>query len=94
LTIHRGQLTPELRDALEAQGVDSVRALLVTERARGLLANIDYPLGNGMEAPRGAIEYWLKLKAAREAVWVRVGVAAAIVAAVFSVAGLIVEFNK
>lgn len=94
MTIDRGPLTPEVRDALEAQGVDSVRALLVTERARGLLTDVEYPLGNGAEASRGAIEQWLRQKAAREALWVRVGVAAAVVAAIFSVAGLIAEFHK
>jgi hypothetical protein len=62
---------------LELHGVDSVRALLASWRKNPI------SLGNVVVAC-SEIEDWLKWKAAQDARWMKVGVVAAVVAAIFS----------
>jgi hypothetical protein len=67
---------------LESHGVDSVRALLANWVKNPIrLGNVDLT--------RREIEEWLKWKAAQDALWIKVGVVAAILAAVFSLGALL-----
>jgi hypothetical protein len=75
---------------LELHGVDSMRALLAssTDGFSGTGRKTSISLGN-VVVERGEIQDWIKWKAAQDACWVKIGVAAAIAAAVFSLLALL-----
>jgi hypothetical protein len=82
----KANIDPAVRAKLEELGVDTVRSKLVWIMNVEDLAQQDglQPLGVGLSASRQQIQDWLREKAAREILWVRVGVIAAVLAAVFS----------
>jgi hypothetical protein len=82
----KANIDPAVRTKLEELGVDTVRSKLVWIMNVEDLAqqNELQPLGVGLSASRQQIQDWLREKAAREILWVRVGVIAAVLAAVFS----------
>jgi hypothetical protein len=69
---------------LESHGVDSVRAMLANWRTNPIT------LGN-IVVDRREIEDWLKWKAVQDARWKKVGVVAAVVAAIFSLVGALLS---
>ena len=81
-----GNIDPAVRAKLEELGVDTVRSKLVWTMNDSDLAQQDepQPLGVGLSASRRQMQDWLTEKAARETLWVRVGVIAAVLAALFS----------
>jgi hypothetical protein len=82
----KANIDPAVRTKLEELGVDTVRSKLVWIMNVEDLAqqNELQPHGVGLSASRQQIQDWLREKAAREILWVRVGVIAAVLAAVFS----------
>ena len=82
----KANIDPAVRTKLEELGVDTVRSKLVWIMNVEDVAQQDalQPLGVGLSASRQQIQDWLREKAAREILWVRVGVIAAVLAAVFS----------
>ena len=82
----KANIDPAVRTKLEELGVDTVRSKLVWIMNVEDLAQQDeiQPFGVGLSASRQQIQDWLREKAAREILWVRVGVIAAVLAAVFS----------
>jgi hypothetical protein len=94
LAVHGMMPKPPLLDSnkiheLELRGVDSMRALL-SRHDVGMQRNDGIRLdGNVVFVERGEIEDWLQRKAAQDALWIKVGVVAAILAAVFSLGALL-----
>jgi len=82
----KATIDPAVRAKLEELGVDTVRSKLVWIMNVRDLAQQDelQPLGAGLSASRRQMQDWLTEKAARETLWVRVGVIAAVLAALFS----------
>lgn len=82
----KANIDPGVRAKLEALGVDTVRSKLAWIMNVRDLAQQDelQPLGVGLSASRRQMQDWLTEKAAREKLWVRVGVIAAVLAALFS----------
>ena len=82
----KANVDPAVRAKLEELGVDTVRGKLAWIMNVGDLAQQDelQHLGVGLSASRRQMQDWLTEKAAREALWVRVGVIAAVLAALFS----------
>ncbi len=82
----KANIDPAVRARLEELGVDTVRSKLVWIMNVRDLAQQDelQPLGVGLSASRRQMQDWLTEKAARETLWVRVGVIAAVLAALFS----------
>jgi hypothetical protein len=82
----KANIDPAVRARLEELGVDTVRSKLVWIMNVKDLAQQDelQPLGVGLSASRRQMQDWLTEKAARETLWVRVGVIAAVLAALFS----------
>ena len=82
----KANIDPAVRAKLEEFGVDTVRSKLVWTMNDSDLAQQDepQPLGVGLSASRRQMQDWLTEKAARETLWVRVGVIAAVLAALFS----------
>jgi hypothetical protein len=82
----KANIDPAVRAKFEELGVDTVRSKLVWIMNAGDFAQQDelHPLGVGLAASRRQMQGWLTEKAARETLWVRVGVIAAVLAAVFS----------
>jgi hypothetical protein len=82
----RATIDPAVRAKLEELGVDTVRSKLVWIMNVRDFAQQDelQPLGPGLSASRRQMQDWLTEKAARETLWVRVGVIAAVLAALFS----------
>jgi len=81
-------LEPVKINEMESRGVDSMRAVLAGHSdVVGILRNTTISLG--IRVQRGEIEDWLKWKAAQDAFWNKVGVVAAILAAVFSLGALL-----
>ena len=82
----KATIDPAVRAKLEELGVDTVRSKLVWIMNVRDLAQQDelQPLGPGLSASRRQMQDWLTEKAAREALWIRVGVIAAMLAALFS----------
>lgn len=83
-------LLPEVLQELELHGVDSMRGLLgsSTDGYSGTGRDTAIKFGN-VVAKRGEIQDWLKWKASVEALWIKLGVAAAMLAAVFSFLALV-----
>jgi hypothetical protein len=75
-----------VRAKLEELGVDAVRSKLVWIMSVTKLEQQDNlePLGDGLSASRRQMQEWLREKSAREFLWVRVGVIAAVIAALFA----------
>jgi hypothetical protein len=82
----KANIDPAVRAKLEELGVDTVRSKLGWLMNVGDFAQQDelQPLAVGLSASRRQMQDWLKEKAARETLWVRVGVIAAMLAALFS----------
>ena len=82
----RPNLLPESHAEFELHGVDALRGLLIgsTDGTGGTARNTMIKFGS-VVAQRGEIQDWLKWKAAIDAAWIKLGVVAAIVAAVFSI---------
>jgi hypothetical protein len=82
----KANIDPAVRAKLEELGVDTVRCKLGWIMNVGEIAQQDelQPLAIGLSASRRQMQDWLKEKAARETLWVRVGVIAAVLAALFS----------
>ena len=82
----KSNIDPAVRAKLEELGVDTVRSKLFWIINVGEFAQQDelQPLGFGLSASRRQMQDWLKEKAARETLWIRVGVIAALLAALFS----------
>ena len=82
----KANIDPAIRSKLEELGVDTVRSKLLWVMNVGELAREDelQPLGFGLSVSRRQMQDWLTEKAAREALWIRVGVIAAVLAALFS----------
>jgi hypothetical protein len=82
----KAAIDPAVRAKLEELGVDTVRSKLVWIMNVRDFAQQDelQPLGPGLSASRRQMQDWLTEKAARETLWVRVGVIAAVLAALFS----------
>ena len=78
-----------VRDKLEELGVDAVRSKLVWIMNVRTLGQQDdcEDLGDGVWASHRQIRQWFKEKTARETLWVRVGVIAAVLAALFALFG-------
>ena len=79
-------IDPAVRAKLEELGVDTVRCRLISIMNVRDPAQQDelQPLGVGLSATRRQMQDWLREKAARETLWVRVGAIAAVLAALFS----------
>ncbi|HXS05645.1 MAG TPA: hypothetical protein VN723_02560 [Rhizomicrobium sp.] len=75
-------IPPEAMKALELMGEVPVRALLSTGRV-GHGQGADIPIGT-VQVTRLYVEQWLQWKAMRSDFWTKIGVVAAILAAVFS----------
>ena len=82
----KANIDAAVRAKLEELGVDTVRSRLVWSLNFGDFAQQDelQPLGMGLSASRRQMQDWLTEKAARETLWLRVGVIAAVLAALFS----------
>jgi hypothetical protein len=82
----KANIDPAVRAKLEELGVDTVRSKIVWIMNVRDLAEQDelQPLGAGLSASRRQMQDWLTEKAMRETLWVRVGVIAAVLAALFS----------
>lgn len=82
----KANIDPAIRAKLEELGVDAVRSKLGWIMNVRDLAQQDelQPLGVGLSASRRQMQDWLTEKTAREALWIRVGVIAAVLAALFS----------
>jgi hypothetical protein len=82
----KANIDPAVRAKLEELDVDTVRSKLAWIMNVRDLAQQDelQPLGVGLSASRRQMQDWLTEKAARETLWVRVGVIAAVLAALFS----------
>src|SRR6516165_9948625 len=82
----KANIDPAVRAKLEELGVDTVRCKLISIMNVRDLAQQDelQPLGVGLSATRRQMQDWLREKAARETLWVRVGAIAAVLAAEFS----------
>jgi hypothetical protein len=89
------KIDPRVRAKLEELGVEVVRSKLVWIMNVSTLGEQDKsePLGDGVSTSRRQMQDWLKQKSARESLWVRVGVIAAVLAAVFSFLGLRFPFD-
>ena len=83
-------ILPEVVAELELHGVDAVRGILAasSDGHTGSGRNTPIKFGN-VVAKRGEIEDWLKWHAATDKCWVKVGVIAAIAAAIFSLIGIL-----
>jgi hypothetical protein len=79
-------IDPRVRAKLEELGVDAVRGKLVWIMNVTTLDQQDNPepLGDDLSASRRQMQEWLSEKSAREFCWVRVGVIAAVIAALFA----------
>ncbi len=73
----------------ELRGVDTMRAIAAnsTDGFSGTSRKVSFDLGN-MRVTREQIEDWLNWKASIEALWIRIGVVAATIAALFSLIAL------
>jgi len=88
----RPDLLPEVLRELELHGVDAVRGVLASSSYGALATSRDAPLRIGnANIKRSEMQDWLKWKAEVDACWVKVGVIAALVAAVFAVLGVVVS---
>ncbi len=88
----RPDLLPEILAEFELHGVDAVRAVLASssDGFSGASRHAPLRLGNAT-IQRGEVEDWLKWKAEVDAYWIKMGVIAAVVAAVFAVLGVFVS---
>ena len=82
----KANIDPAIRAKLEELGVDTVRSKLAWIMNVRDLAHQDelQPLGVGLSASRRQMQDWLTERAVHETLWVRVGVIAAVLAALFS----------
>jgi hypothetical protein len=88
-------IDPRVRAKLEERGVDSVRSKLVHMMGVTRLdeeGNAE-PLGDSMSASRRDMQEWLREKSAHEFCWVKVGVIAAVIAAVFAFFGVVLSIH-
>jgi hypothetical protein len=84
----RPDLRAEVLREFELQGVDHLRSLLITNPPNNEGRNQQIPFEkNGVT--RGAIQDWLKWKAEKDTFWIRLGIIAAVVAAVFSIIAVV-----
>jgi hypothetical protein len=83
---NKPEIDARVRVKLEELGTDAVRSKLVWIMNVRTLARQDElePLGGGISVSRRHMQEWLTEKGARESLWVRVGVIAAVVAALFA----------
>ena len=82
----RSRMDPRVRAKLEELGIDAVRSKFVwimNVRTFGQQDDSE-DLGDGVWASHRQIRQWLKKKTARESWWVRIGVIAALFAALFA----------
>ena len=79
-------IDPRVRAKLEELGVDAVRLKFIHIMGVRTLGHQEdcEDLGDGVSASHRQIRQWLKEKTRRETLWVRVGVIAAVLAALFS----------
>jgi hypothetical protein len=86
----RPPLLPGVLQELELHGVDSIRGLLAasSDGYSGTGRSTLIRFGN-VQASRGEIQDWLKWKAQIDTFWIKVGVVAAILAAIFSFVALL-----
>jgi hypothetical protein len=70
---------------LDLHGTDAMRAILAssTDGYSGTTRQVSIELGT-VRVTRGDIQDWLKWKSARDACWIKVGIVAAVAAALFS----------
>jgi hypothetical protein len=90
------KIDPRVRAKLEEIGVDAVKSKLVWIMNVRTLAQQDEreeDLGDGIKASRREMQEWLREKTARESLWIRVGVIAAVAAAVFAFLAWRFPFN-
>ena len=88
----RPDLLPDVLLELELHGVDAVRAVLASSSYGALATSRDAPLRIGnANIKRGEMQDWLKWKSEVESYWIRLGVIAAVVAAVFAFLGVVVS---
>jgi hypothetical protein len=89
--LKKPNLSQSVIQDLEKHGVDAIRSLLVssTDGLSGTGRKTQIPLGGAVTVTRGEIQDWLKWKEAKDACWVKVGVIAAIAAAIFSFMALL-----
>jgi len=82
----KANIDPAIRAKREELGVDTVRSKLAWIMNVRDLAHQDelQPLGVGLSASRRQMQDWLTERAVHETLWVRVGVIAAVLAALFS----------
>lgn len=83
----KSKIDRRVRAKLEEIGVDAVKSKLVwimNVRTLGQQDEREEDLGYGIKASRREMQEWLSEKTAREALWIRVGVIAAVLAAVFA----------
>jgi len=89
----KANIDPRIRAKFEELGVDAIRSKLhhVTGvRALGQQNEPEEDLGDGLLASGKQMRGWLSEQAAREACWLRFGVIAAVLAAIFSLLALVV----
>ena len=88
-------IDPRIRAKLEEHGVDAVRSKLAHMMGvtRLDLDGASEPVGDGLWATHQQMQEWLKEKSAREFCWVRVGVIAAIIAALFAFLGVVLSIH-
>ena len=82
----KAKIDPPVRAKLEQLGADAVKSKLIWIMNVRSLAEQDelQDLGDGIKAPLRGMQEWLNEKAAREALWIRGGVIAAVLAAMFA----------
>ena len=87
MTVKNPKIDPRVRAKLEELGVDTVRSKLANIIGVRTLGQMDDPeeLGGGVRASGREMQEWLREKAACEARWIRVGVVAAVIAAIAAV---------
>jgi hypothetical protein len=86
----RPPLLPEVFQELELHGPDSMRALLASSTDGYSGTGRDTPIRFGnVVTKRGEIQDWLKWKAQVDTLWIKAGVVAAVLAAIFSFLGLL-----
>ena len=89
--LKKPKLSQPVIQELEKHGVDAMRSLLMssTDGLSGTGRKTPITLDGGVKVTRGDIEDWLQWKGAWDAFWVKGGVVAAFLAAIFSLLALL-----